>query len=95
MAFKKKKKNSEGSASLYETAMIRGILIPAGWDEKGNIIAIAVSAFDEEVYHIENDEKGRQLMPLIREEIEVKGTIIQEDSLRKIRVDNYIIKKRR
>jgi len=93
MAFKKHNKKKASPDSEYEMIMIRGIVIPAGWDEKGNIIAIAVSTFDENLYHIENDERGRQLIPLIREEVEIKGITRYEDGLKKIKVDRYTSKK--
>jgi hypothetical protein len=94
MTIKKHKKNMASPVSEYEVIMIQGIVIPTDWDEKGNIIDIAVSTFDEDVYHIENDERGRQLMSLIREEVEIKGTIKHKDGLKKIKVDMYISKKR-
>jgi len=93
MAIKKYNKKMDDSNSEYEEIIIRGIIIPAGWDEKGNIIAIAVSTFNEEVYHIENDDRGRQLMPFIREEVEIKGTIRYKDGIKKIRVDKHTTKK--
>lgn len=93
MASKKHNKKNVGPSSEYKMIMIRGIVIPSAWDEKGNIIAIAVSTFDEDIYHIENDERGRQLMPLIREEVEIKGIIRYEDGLKKIKVDKYASKK--
>ena len=38
---------------------IRGIVIPADWDEEGNVVAVAVSGFDEVEYLVENNEKGK------------------------------------
>jgi len=93
MGIKKYNKKKGSPNSEYEEIIIRGIIIPAGWDEKGNIIAIAVSTFDEDVYHIENDDSGRQLMPLIREEVEIKGTIRYKDGIKKIRVNKHTTKK--
>jgi hypothetical protein len=93
MGVKKHNRKKESPDSEYEEIIIRGIIIPAGWDEKGNIIAIAVSTFDEDVYHIENDDRGNQLMPLIREEVEIKGTIRYKDGIKKIRVDKHTAKK--
>jgi hypothetical protein len=89
MNIKKFNKIMDSPNSEFEEIIIRGIIIPNGWDEKGNIIAIAVSTFDEDVYHIENDDRGRQLMPLIREEVEIKGTIRYKDGIKKIRVHKH------
>src|SRR4030042_6286628 len=93
MGIKKYNKKMGSPISEYKEIIIRGIIIPAGWDEKGNIIAIAVSTFDEDVYHIENDDRGSQLMHFIREEVEIKGTIRYKDGIKKIRVEKHITKK--
>ena len=58
---------------------IRGIVIPADWDEKGNVVAVAVSAYDEVEYLIENHEKEKELKAFIREEVEVSGTMREDE----------------
>ena len=57
---------------------IWGIIIPADWDEKGNVVAVAVSTYDEVEYLIENNEKGKELKAFIREEVEVSGILKKE-----------------
>jgi hypothetical protein len=54
---------------------VRGIVIPVDWDEEGNILAAAVSGSDEQVYVIEQDEKGKEVLEFIRHEVEVDGVV--------------------
>jgi hypothetical protein len=58
---------------------IRGIVIPADWDEKGNVVTVAVSTYDEVEYLIENHEKEKELKSFIREEVEVSGTMREDE----------------
>ena len=58
--------------------IIRGIIIPADWDEKGNVFAVALSTYDEVEYLIENNEKGKELEAFIREEVEMRGILREE-----------------
>ena len=67
-------KGKEGNNLLS----IRGIVIPAEWDEEGNVVAVAVSGYDEVEYLLENNEKGKELKAFIREEVEVSGILKQE-----------------
>ena len=69
---------------------IRGIITPALWDERGETVRISLSTFDEEVYLIDDDEKGKELMTLIREEVEIKGNVINKDGIKGIRVNGFI-----
>jgi uncharacterized protein YuzE len=72
--------NRKASANL---ATIRGIVIPIDWDEKGNVVAIALSAFNEEEYLVDKDEKGELLKAFVRKEVEVRG-ILREEKNRQI-----------
>ena len=54
---------------------VRGIVIPADWDDAGNILAIAVSAPGEKQYIIEQNALEKELKRLIRQEVEVMGVV--------------------
>jgi hypothetical protein len=54
---------------------IRGILVPADWDNEGNAVEVAVSTPGENEYVIEPDSKGRELLRLLRREVEVTGLL--------------------
>lgn len=69
---------------------IRGLITPALWDETGKPLRISLSTFNEEVYLIDDDKKGKELMTLIREEVEIKGEIIRKDHIKRIRVKEFI-----
>ena len=54
---------------------IRGIIIPASWDTKGNITGMAIATHKEEEYIIEDDEKNANLMSFLRQEVKITGVI--------------------
>lgn len=54
---------------------VRGIVIPVDWDRKGNVAAVALSAYNEDEYLIEKDENGAALEAFMREEVEVVGIV--------------------
>jgi len=72
--------------------IIRGIVIPADWDEKGDVVAVAVSTYDEVEYLIENNEKGKELKAFIREEVEVSGILKKEKKQADIKIKEYRLK---
>ena len=72
--------------------IIRGIIIPADWDEKGNVVAVAVSTYDEVEYLIENNEKGKELKAFIREEVEASGILKKEKNRLIMTIKEYRLK---
>jgi hypothetical protein len=73
---------------------IRGIVVPADWDEKGKVVAVAVSTYDEVEYFIENHEKEKELKTVIREEVEVRGIVKEEGKKLIMKVKDYRLKPR-
>jgi len=72
---------------------IRGILVPLDWDEDGNVLAIAVSTPGEQEYVVEEDSKGKELLGVIRQEVEVTGVVGTGTKDRKtITVNSYVLK---
>ncbi|UCD87227.1 MAG: hypothetical protein JSV01_05555 [Desulfobacterales bacterium] len=59
----------------HSVTTIRGILVPADWDEEGNVLAVAVSTLTENEFVIEPDSKGQELLKLLRKDIEVTGLV--------------------
>ena len=72
---------------------IQGLIIPVAWDEKGNVLAVAISTFDEDEYLIDRDEKGEQLLGLLREEVKVSGVVGLKDGVKTIKVTEYVLNK--
>jgi hypothetical protein len=90
-AFRKEVKKNQGTGD--ELTTVRGIMIPVDWDEEGNAVAAAISASDEQEYVIEQDEKGKELRELIRQEIEVLGVVRKAIKGRKtVTVKSYRLK---
>ncbi|UCH06401.1 MAG: hypothetical protein JSV55_09770 [Deltaproteobacteria bacterium] len=73
---------------------INGIIVPVDWDEKGNVIAAAISCHGEVEYRIENNTKGSELLSLVQEEVEVTGIVREKGDRKLITVTEYQISKR-
>ena len=68
---------------------IKGIVIPAAWDQDGNIISLAIATDDEEEYLIDTHQRITKLISLLRQEVVVNGTIKQTGKNKIIRVESY------
>jgi len=76
-----------------ELITITGIVIPVDWDEEGNALAAAISSPDEQEYFIKQDAKGKELVGLMRQEIEASGVVRKGIKGRKtVTVKNYRLK---
>jgi len=71
---------------------LRGIVIPADWDERGNVVAVAISTYDEVECLVENHEKENELKSFIREEVEVSGILRQEKNRLIMKIKEYRLK---
>ena len=69
---------------MTETITIRGIVIPAAWDEKGNAISVAIATYHEEKYLVADNITGRGLMSLLKKRVVVDGIIKDDDTVKKI-----------
>jgi hypothetical protein len=54
---------------------IKGIIIPTAWDSEGNIISLAIATSDEQEYLIGNNGQNKNLLPLLRQEVVVVGSV--------------------
>jgi hypothetical protein len=89
--FRKEVKEDNGIDN--ELITITGIVIPVDWDEEGNALAAAISSPDEQEYFIKQDAKGKELVGLMRQEIEVSGVVRKGIKGRKtVTVKNYRLK---
>lgn len=87
-----KKKRRKKDHSDQGLITIRGLVTPAGWDEKGHVTAVTVSTFDEDEYLIDKGDNWQQLLSLIRKEVEIRGELREEGGKKIIRVKKYDIK---
>ncbi|MFX0198943.1 MAG: hypothetical protein ACFFCW_22710 [Candidatus Hodarchaeota archaeon] len=58
-----------------ETRTVSGLVIPVDWDDDGNIISAAIFDREEKQYVIKQDKMGKELLKLIRAELEVEGIV--------------------
>jgi hypothetical protein len=77
-----------------KTTVVKGVVVPTDWDEQGNVVALAISSNDEKEYMVDKKGKGRDLLGLIRKEVEVRGVIREEDDRKIIRVSKYSLTER-
>jgi len=68
---------------------IKGVVIPVDWDEKGKVIAAALSTHREEEYLIDHDDKGRKIMDYIQREVEVSGVVRKNNNKDMITITTY------
>jgi hypothetical protein len=61
-----------------EAVTVMGIVIPIAWDEDGNPLASTISTPGEREYLVEQDTMGKELLALVRQEIEVVGILGRE-----------------
>lgn len=73
---------------MTETTTIHGIVIPAAWDEKWDVIAVAIATYNEGKYLVKDTIKGRQLLALLRKRVVVDGILARRDTINVIDVDN-------
>ncbi len=65
-------------------------MIPAEWDEHGNVISLAISTAWEEEFLIEDGEKARELRGHMHEEVEVHAAVVEDaQGNKKIIVKGY------
>ena len=83
------RKKNVSKASL---AKIRGLIIPADWDEEGNVKGIAISTRKEEEYRIDMSQKGKELMAYLQREAEVRGFLREEKNKIFLKVEHFRIK---
>lgn len=73
---------------------VKGVILPADWDNKGNVTAVSISATDEAEYLVENYGKGSELIALINKEIAVQGKTWGDGRSRVIEVMEYSVVER-
>jgi glycogen synthase len=75
------------------TTTIRGIVIPAIWNEKGDIVTVAIATYLEETYLVAEGAMGQRLRSLLKKRVVVEGVVNQQDTHRTIEVKKVKIDK--
>lgn len=68
---------------------IEGLIIPAGWDNKGNVVDLAVATRNEEEYLITDKDQVDRLKLFLRQEVEIKGILRTKEGKRIIKVKRF------
>ena len=69
---------------------VRGLVVPVDWDDKGNVIATAISTHLEEEYLVDQNAWGEALLAFLRQRVKVSGSIaVKEDGKKVITVNKY------
>jgi hypothetical protein len=68
---------------------IEGLIIPAGWDNKGNVVDLAIATRDEKEYLITDNDRVAELKPLLRQEVEIRGILQTKEGKKIIKVKGF------
>lgn len=68
---------------------IEGLLIPAGWDNKGKVIDLAIATQNEQEYLITDKDQVKRLKLFLRQEVEIKGILQTKEGKRFIQVKKF------
>jgi hypothetical protein len=69
---------------------VRGLVIPESWDGEGNPRSASIHSPGELEYFVEQDQKGRELLRLAAQEVEITGVLTRTiNEQRQISVTHY------
>lgn len=74
---------TEGKTAVGLT-ILRGLILPVDWDERGTIRSIAVSTNSEEEYLIDENPLADELLAFTRLRVKVRGSVREDETGRKI-----------
>ena len=77
-----------------KTTTIRGIVIPAAWNEKGDIVSVAIATYHEETYLVAENRLGQRLRSLLKKRVVVDGIVNWQDANQTIDVKKVEIDKK-
>jgi hypothetical protein len=76
-----------------KTVTLTGIVIPADWNDRQEVIAAALATADEKEYRISTTKKGKELLGVLQREVEATGVLDRDEKGRNvITVRSYIVK---
>jgi len=75
-----------------QTPEVTGIIMPNNWDSNGKVVQIAIYTNEEEVYLVEHNHRGQELLNHINRRVEVRGKKRERlDGNRYIAVQEYVV----
>jgi hypothetical protein len=69
--------------------VLKGLIVPARWDKKGDVVGIAIACHDEKEYLVLMNKIGRELMAFLNEEIIIIGKLIKIYGREVIKVGSF------
>jgi len=76
-----------------QNTTLTGIVIPADWNDRQEVIAAALATADEKEYRICAVKKGKELLGELQREVEVTGALDRDEKGRNvIAVRRYTVK---
>jgi hypothetical protein len=83
-------KNGTANGKLKATMIcVEGIIIPAKWDNKGNVVDLVLAARDEEEYLIRDKDQVARLKSFLRQEVKIKGILRTKEGKKIIKVKKF------
>ena len=73
----------------HEQITIHGLIVPSEWDDRGNVISISISTFNEDEYRVDKDRISKKLLSYMREGVEVSGFVREEEGMKRIRIKRF------
>ena len=76
-----------------KSVTLTGIVIPADWNDRQELIAAALATADEKEYRIAGTKKGKELLDCLQRQIEATGVLTRDERGRNvITVKRYSVK---
>ena len=76
-----------------KTVTLTGIVIPADWNERQELITAALATADEKEYRIVGNKKGKELLGCLQRQVEATGALGRDEKGREIfTIKHYIVK---
>jgi hypothetical protein len=76
-----------------KSVTLTGIVIPADWNNRQEVIVAALATADEKEYRIDGNKKGKELLDCLQRQVEATGVLERDEKGRDvITVRRYIVK---
>jgi hypothetical protein len=62
-----------------KTVTLLGIVIPADWNDRQEVIAAALATADEKEYRIASNKRGKELLSCLQRQIKATGALEQDE----------------
>lgn len=74
-----------------DTVTIKGIILPAEWNQEGNTIRIVIVTYDEDRYLVVDGKFVQPLTDLLRKKVIIRGWVTMENNLKTIDVVDFSV----